>query len=399
MMRLSPLCLIAAVAAALLFPLDSAVAQSYSSDSGDYVVVWGEQRDDNGYDFYAQNSHFIPMYISVDFQRLVSLTPTEALPWTGAIEAETERQLLFSLLPTATRGQFGYNLSYTVAEGNPETARHDDDYLYLFPFAHGTRHRITQGHNGRFSHFRENQYAIDFNLDQGTPVYAARDGVVVRVKEDSRVGGPSQAYADRANLIMIAHDDGTFGNYVHLRYRGAEVEVGDEVAAGELIGYSGNTGISSGPHLHFDVRIPLPTGRMQSIPFLFYGLDGRPVQPEEGTFHYAVHPGNAEFEVIRGEDLTVSDFTGHEQEIDQTNRLEFRTEEYDLTYAIFLGNGFSDPIEATVSFNFVNMRADSPLPMELTIPPLTEVFLTLLRADPAGDRWQYAPSVRYRRVE
>lgn len=373
--------------------------QSYRGSETDYVQVWGEQQDDNTYDFYAGNSHFIPMFISVSFEQLISLAPTQDLPWTGAIQPGTERQFLFSLQPTTDRGRIGYNLIYSFAEGDPATAEHDDDYLYLFPFEHGTKHRVTQGYNGTFSHFDENQYAIDFNLDEGTPVYAAREGIVVRVKEDSRVGGPSAAYADRGNLIMIAHDDGTFGNYVHLMYGGAEVAVGDEVEAGQLIGYSGNTGISSGPHLHFDVRIPLPTGRMQSIPFSFRGMDGEAISPREGVFYYASHPGKPAFEPVFGSDLTVADFADHREPIGVTNRIEFRTEDYDLTYAVFIGNGFPETITATVGFNLVNMRAESRLPIELTIPPQTEVFLTLLRADPDGSRWQYAPTVRYRRLE
>lgn len=377
----------------------SGVGQSYAPGESDYVQVWGEQQGDNTYDFYASNTHFIPMFISVSFDQLISLAPTRDLPWTGAIPPGTERQFLFTLQPTTNRGRIGYSLLYSFAEGDPATAEHDDDHLYLFPFEHGTKHRITQGYNGDFSHFGENQYAVDFNLDEGTPVFAARGGVVVRIKEDSRVGGPTAAYADRGNLIMIAHDDGTFGNYVHLQYRGVEVAVGDEVEAGRLIGYSGNTGISSGPHLHFDVRIPLATGRMQSIPFLFRGMDGEAISPQEGVFHYAYHPGKPAFDPIFGADLTPADFTDHTAQIEQTNRIEFRTEEYDLTYAVFIGNGFPETISATVGFNLVNMRAEGRLPFELTIPPRTEVFLTLLRADPAGRRWQYAPTVRYRRLE
>ncbi len=382
---------------ALTTPAAAQTAPSYSA-GGDFVEVWGVQQDDNSYDFYARNSHFIPIFINVSFDQLISLAPTEDLPWRGAIPPGTDQQYLFSLEPTTTRGRIGYSLVYTFALGDPDTAAPDDTYLYLFPFAHGTKHRVTQGYNGSFSHFGENQYAVDFDLDEGTEVYAARGGRVVEVKEDSRVGGPSMAYADRANLIMVAHDDGTFGNYVHLRYHGAEVQVGDRVEAGDMIGYSGNTGVSSGPHLHFDVRVPLPTGHMQSVPFHFRGLDGEAVTPEEGRFYYASHPGGAPFDVVWGSDLTPEDFADRRQPIDRSDRIEFRTEQYDLTYAVFVGNGFADTVEATVTFNLVNMRAEGQMPIELTIPPQTEVFVTLLRADPQGERWQYSPSVRYRRV-
>jgi len=282
--------------------------------------------------------------------------------------------------------------------GDPDAAEHDDDYLYLFPFEHGTKRRITQGHDGSFSHFGENRYAIDFDMPEGTAVHAARGGTVVRVKQDGRAGGPSMAYSSHGNVIMVAHDDGTFGNYVHLRYRGSRVSVGDQVEAGDLIGYSGNTGVSSGPHLHFDVRVPRWDGTMQSIPFLFRGTDGEALDPREGLFYYAAHPGLPEFEMVFGEDLTNEDFADHRREIAITNRIEFRTEEYDLTYAVFVGNGLHDDITATIGFNLVNMSADARLPLEVTIPAGEEIFVTLLRADPAGSRWQYAPTVRYRRA-
>jgi murein DD-endopeptidase MepM/ murein hydrolase activator NlpD len=396
--RLSPRRIMAILALLVLVTAPGS-AQSRAPSSADPVEVWGVMQEDNSYRFYARNDHFIPVYISVSFSQLTSLAPDRDLPWRGAIAPGTEEQYLFSLRPTTSRGRIGYNLTYTFAEGDPETAAHEDDHRYLFPFAHGSKHRITQGYNGTFSHFGENQYAIDFDLDEGTPVYAARGGVVVRVKEDSRAGGPSMAYADRGNLIMIAHDDGSFGNYVHLRYRGAEVAVGDRVEAGEFIGYSGNTGVSSGPHLHFDVRIPLATGRMQSIPFLFRGVDGEAVAPREGDIHYAAHPGGEPFDLVFGSDLVPADFADHRESIGGSNRIEFRSEQYDLTYAVFVGNGFDEEIEATITFSLVNMRAEGVFPMQLNIPPRTELFVTLLRADPAGDRWQYAPSVRYRRVE
>jgi murein DD-endopeptidase MepM/ murein hydrolase activator NlpD len=385
---------------ALLTPTDLTAHQSQNyTGEGGFLEVWGVEQSDYSYRFYARNSHFIPMYINVNFDDLISLAPSCDLPWRGAVAPGTEQQFLFSLEPTVARGRIGYSLAYTFAMGDPETADHDDDVQYLFPFEHGTKHWVTQGYNSAFSHSGENQYAIDFKMDEGTPVYAARDGIVVRVKEDSHVGGPSLAYADRENAIMVAHEDGSFGNYAHLRYQGAEVEVGDEVTAGQLIGYSGDTGVSSGPHLHFDVRLPEADGRMQSIPFLFRGADGSAVQPREGEFYYAAHPGGEPFERMFGSDLTNADFAQHRALIAQSNQIKFRAEKHDLTYAIFVGNGFGTAIRATISFNLVNMRAEAQTPVEMTIPAQTELFVTLLRADPRGDRWEYSSTVRYLQVE
>jgi murein DD-endopeptidase MepM/ murein hydrolase activator NlpD len=53
--------------------------------------------------------------------------------------------------------------------------------------------------------------------------------------------------------VFIEHVDGTVGRYFHLTRSGADVSVGQQVASGQRIGRSGNSGNSSAPHLHFDV--------------------------------------------------------------------------------------------------------------------------------------------------
>jgi murein DD-endopeptidase MepM/ murein hydrolase activator NlpD len=53
------------------------------------------------------------------------------------------------------------------------------------------------------------------------------------------------------NYITIMHSDGTFGVYAHIKYNGSKCKLGDYVKKGDVIAYSGNTGWSNGPHLHF----------------------------------------------------------------------------------------------------------------------------------------------------
>jgi murein DD-endopeptidase MepM/ murein hydrolase activator NlpD len=87
----------------------------------------------------------------------------------------------------------------------------------------------------------------------GTPVYAAREGIVYSFKEDSKKGGLLPGYKRQANYIIIKHSDGSFGCYWHLQYKGVVIKKGP-VQKGQLIGYSGNTGFVLGPHLHFTVK-------------------------------------------------------------------------------------------------------------------------------------------------
>ena len=55
------------------------------------------------------------------------------------------------------------------------------------------------------------------------------------------------------NSILIYHDDGTFADYSHIKYKGSKVKVGDRVEKGKFIAESGNIGWSTAPHLHFSV--------------------------------------------------------------------------------------------------------------------------------------------------
>ncbi len=375
----------------LLLPLVAAQAQR-----NDPVRVYGEVTKDGDYQFYGDNDQIIPMWISVDFTSLTNLESSVALPYRQALPAGAEGEPLFSLSVRDENARRGYSLKYSFAYGDPTAATHDESQVYLFPFAHGEKHRVTQGFNGTFSHFGENQYALDFDLDQGDPVYAARDGLVVEVKKDSNVGGPSMRYAEYGNRIVILHEDGSFGNYVHLMQGGAEVEVGDRVRAGERIGRAGATGLASGPHLHFDVRLPAEDGSMRSIPVRFADHQGSPVTPKEGMFYYARHPGGAPFEAVFGDELAPAEFADHNKTVSRTNRISVRDEQVDLAFVIYLSNGFDEPREVEVDFRLSGMRAATELPVRKTIPPLTETFITILRADPEAKRWQYAPVVRFR---
>ena len=94
------------------------------------------------------------------------------------------------------------------------------------------------------------RYAVDIDVPIGTPILAVADGVVTAIGESFMDTDHTEGHE---NFVLVKHGDGTAALYGHLTYLGAAVEPGEVVAQGGLIGYSGNTGNSSGPHLHFNV--------------------------------------------------------------------------------------------------------------------------------------------------
>jgi murein DD-endopeptidase MepM/ murein hydrolase activator NlpD len=197
------------------------------------------------------------------------------------LPGNTARQL-FTLSPRG-RGDWHYDYRFRWSRGD-FTARHDDSHLYHLPFPKGTRYRLIQSCNGDFSHHGAQRYALDFVMPEGTPIAAARDGVVVFVAESSNRGGPSEALREYDNRVVIQHSDRTLGIYAHLRKNGVLPEVGARVRAGEVIGYSGNTGYSTGPHLHFMVTKGTTVGEDQSIEVRFASASGTVSCPREGVF-------------------------------------------------------------------------------------------------------------------
>jgi len=187
----------------------------------------------------------------------------------------------FALTPTVSNGEWEYSYTNYFKLGS-NCAKHDDSCVYHLPYAAGSRFKVTQGYNGSFSHKGSNQYAIDWQMPEGTPVCAARGGVVVRVKDDSSIGGSSIKYDPYNNYVLIRHDDGTLGHYCHLTKGGVCVKPGERVEVGEKIALSGNTGFSSGAHLHFSVFKTKDGRERISIPVKFKTADGEGVTLVEG---------------------------------------------------------------------------------------------------------------------
>ena len=125
----------------------------------------------------------------------------------------------------------------------------DSSYIYGLPYEEGKSHYLVQGYFSALTH-RE-RAALDFKMKRGTKICAARDGVVVRVKEDGDRGGLNRKYRPYGNYVIIQHADSSRAGYWHLKKEGVLVNVGDSVRKGQVIGLSGKTGYSFTPHLHF----------------------------------------------------------------------------------------------------------------------------------------------------
>lgn len=124
---------------------------------------------------------------------------------------------------------------------------------YKLPFRYGSTFTCSVGNHDGY-HKKFGTYAYDFMCAEGTPLYAIRGGRVSYLVEHSTEGGPTLDYVDRANDLWVDHGDGTFSRFAHLFPYSVFVVQGEVVVQGELLALSGNTGFSSGPHLHLEVR-------------------------------------------------------------------------------------------------------------------------------------------------
>jgi len=256
--------------------------------SKDQLLFITEEDQPNGdIIIYAKNIGYCPLTVDIAFPELINMETDVALPHTAVVPALTKKHQLLTISQKKNikSGRLSFRYSFNYVVGDIVNAKHNDDYLYSLPFAANKSFTLGQGYNGRFSH--QNLNSLDFNMAVGNKVCAARDGVVIRVKEDSNTGCKTQRCQGKANYIVIYHDDGTSARYIHLKQNGSKVKPGQRVEKGEVIGYSGNTGWSSGPHLHFEVNLP-GKNITYTVPTKFETKGGVERLLKEGTAYTAV---------------------------------------------------------------------------------------------------------------
>lgn len=163
----------------------------------------------------------------------------------------------------------------------------DKRHVYALPYAPGARFVVEQGYHGDFTHTGNNEYAVDFTMPVGTPIHAARGGIVDVVMDRFPEGGLDLALRESVNFVMIRHDDGTYGEYVHLQQGGVRVKLGQKVRTGELLAISGNSGYTRGPHLHFSVFRAINGTERETFRVRFRTADGTTVEPVQGESYSA----------------------------------------------------------------------------------------------------------------
>ena len=236
-----------------------------------------------GLQFVADNRYHAPIEVGLVFQSIEGVDyphPDDDLRWLVPARSQL---ILLDLPSIGAVDSPSARYNYAYLPGDP-AAEPDSDVTYRLPYAVGTSHTVSQAYPVSATHrTRDSMYAVDFSMPVGTDVVAARDGVVFDVATNNFKGGPDAAqYADLANIVRILHDDGTFAVYAHLNWNSIRVSPGDRVAAGEYIADSGNTGFSSGPHLHFAVLRNLGM-RVESVPVRFRTASGAGIEPAMGA--------------------------------------------------------------------------------------------------------------------
>ena len=261
--------------AALLLMLVSAIAlagDEPASREPDAIARLRIEPADGEYLAWADNTLAGPIEVMLRATAGSPLPSDPPLPARASVPAASS--VLLARLRTTSGRSANFPLSLSGVPGSSNARPRDIEYQSPLRQADT---RIDQGFEGNFSHHdAQNRYALDFAADVGTPVHAARAGIVMQVEAGFRRSGSRDARdAQRANFIRILHDDGSMALYGHLAVDGVQVQLGQQVAQGERIGRSGNTGYSTAPHLHFVVQVNRG-GTLVSIPFRMRGLAAAP---------------------------------------------------------------------------------------------------------------------------
>ena len=240
----------------------------------------------NGVELVAQNTYFAPIQIAFRLSALQNVSADTPRSGLVVLEPRSETDLVL-VGRAAEQGDLRFESEFQFLPGAPG-AEHRPDQPYRLPYALSTAVRVSQAFPDTKTHTdAASQHAVDFVMPIGTDVFAARDGVVIEVASDFFESGTNPTVdGPRANVVRVLHDDGTMALYVHLNWNTIRVVPGQRVRRGEYLADSGNTGFSTGPHLHFVVQRN-QGGSLSAVPLQFADVSGAPITLVTGETYTA----------------------------------------------------------------------------------------------------------------
>ncbi len=230
--------------------------------------------------YFVFNDFWGPVEVELRLKDEINVLSEPPLPARFVIPGQKE-QILVGIGALNPQMSFQYRLGMVTVPGKP-MPEPITGLEILPPIAPDEAYPVSQGFLGEKTHNTpDSEYAIDIAMPVGTAIHAVRSGVVMDVEEDFNKGGTDRKkFVDKANHVRIVHPDGTMALYAHLDLASVIVRPGARVRAGQKIASSGNTGFSSGPHLHFAIQQNIGLSLI-SIPFTFKTPEGTPQEPEK----------------------------------------------------------------------------------------------------------------------
>ncbi|WP_341522069.1 M23 family metallopeptidase [Pseudomonas sp. G.S.17] len=231
-------------------------------------------RKEKGVDsLYVRNDLYAPVEVELKLSGVKNVLGVSDRTIRRTIAPRSNERLVV-LSPQVASRAMSYKTSLRSIVGDPQ--RSSLAYRYPLPWIGGP-FRLSQGPNGKFSHFgAKGRYAMDIAMPEGTPIVAARSGTVIKTENEQTGKGSNPS----GNFVRILHDDGTMGVYLHLMKGSVSVKEGQRVSVGSALARSGNTGNSTGPHLHFVIQRNVGLA-LESIPYEF-------AQPVQSLPNFAV---------------------------------------------------------------------------------------------------------------
>ncbi len=260
---------------------DDVISQEMQAKRPRPTIRMTERRREGEIDLVAINTFEVPIEVIMQITEAENLNhrPGDIIRHVVAATADDIVTTVKASQPDSS-WSFAYQARFVI--GDPG-AKHRPPVPYRAPFASASEYPISQAFPGQLSHFdAANRYAVDIVIPVDTPVYAARAGIVIDQATHFFANGTDlEKDGSKANLVRIVHDDGSIAVYAHLDWDSIRVRIGDEVDEGQYIADSGNTGFSTGPHLHFDVQLNRGM-ELVSVPFQFRDEKGEGEIPRAG---------------------------------------------------------------------------------------------------------------------